>query len=80
MVLEPPIDGHDVLLQPCYAFLITHDEGNDMRKVVFDLGIRQDFHNLPPLTRGYTVTSKATVERDMADILSGETISAVIWR
>ncbi|KAL7628554.1 hypothetical protein AAE478_000069 [Parahypoxylon ruwenzoriense] len=43
---EPKIPGHDYLGTPCYSFFIRHPVLN--RTLVFDLGMRKDFHNWPP--------------------------------
>lgn len=48
--LEPPIKGHDVLNCPAFAFLITHPTLK--RSLLFDLGVRKDWENLPPKVGG----------------------------
>lgn len=42
----PAIKGHTRLSCPSYAFLISHPKLK--RRVLFDLGIRKDYLELPP--------------------------------
>ncbi|KAI5363725.1 putative metallo-beta-lactamase, ribonuclease Z/Hydroxyacylglutathione hydrolase [Septoria linicola] len=44
-LLEPHIEGHELLNLPTYAFLVTHASG---AQVLFDLGCRADWENLVP--------------------------------
>jgi hypothetical protein len=44
--LTPSYPGHDSLDVPAYSFLVEHASG---RKVLFDLGVRQDWQNLSPV-------------------------------
>ncbi|RSM04454.1 hypothetical protein CEP52_006858 [Fusarium oligoseptatum] len=46
-LVQPPIPGHELMNFPTIAFLITHHSGDH---VMFDLGTRKDFWNLPPPT------------------------------
>ncbi|RTE81517.1 hypothetical protein BHE90_003970 [Fusarium euwallaceae] len=46
-LVQPPIPGHELMNFPTIAFLITHPSGD---QVMFDLGTRKDFWNLPPPT------------------------------
>ncbi|KAK2812434.1 hypothetical protein FQN50_001435 [Emmonsiellopsis sp. PD_5] len=82
---NPRIKGLDPVKIPIYCFLIS----NGNRHVLFDLGIRRDWENLPPgivsmIKSDYPVT----VEKDMAEILDTDTtgvgigskdIEAIIW-
>ncbi|EHA26130.1 hypothetical protein ASPNIDRAFT_36440 [Aspergillus niger ATCC 1015] len=43
--MQPYIKGYDRMKVPSYSFLITHPSG---QRVLFDLSIRSDFHNLAP--------------------------------
>jgi glyoxylase-like metal-dependent hydrolase (beta-lactamase superfamily II) len=47
---EPPIKGHDTLNCPAFSFLITHPTLK--RSLLFDLGVRKDWENLPPKVAG----------------------------
>ena len=82
---EPEFVGFDTLDIPSYSFLIEHPPSS--RRVLFDLGLRQDWHNLAPEVVGYIKKEgwSITVEKDVAEILSEggvklDTIEAVIWR
>lgn len=81
---EPPIKGHETLNCPAYSFLITHPTLK--RSILFDLGVRKDFENLPPRIWGglknYGWDIK--VEKSVRDILesngiSPSTIEGMIW-
>ncbi|KAI0146778.1 beta-lactamase-like protein [Pestalotiopsis sp. NC0098] len=82
--VEPPIKGHDWLSTPCFAFLIQHPVLK--RSLVFDLGIKKDWENLPPplLERfeksGYTVDVPKHV-REILDEggVDTKSIEAVVW-
>ncbi|KAF8847000.1 putative N-acyl homoserine lactonase AttM [Acephala macrosclerotiorum] len=65
------IKGHSWLQCPAYAFLIEHPSSG--RKVLFDLGIRKDFHNLAPAITNWFTKSGTTcsVEKDIRTILEG---------
>ncbi|EXJ61040.1 hypothetical protein A1O7_05193 [Cladophialophora yegresii CBS 114405] len=85
MILEPAIPGHDLLQCPAYSFLIEHPSG---RKILYDLGTRKDWENLPPLVQGLLKHHDLAieVEKNVAEILQengiavtdGE-IEALIW-
>ena len=82
---EPEFVGFDTLDIPSYSFLIEHPPSN--RRVLFDLGLRKDWHNLAPEVVGYINEEgwSIIVEKDVADILSEggislDAIEAVIWR
>lgn len=83
--LRPPIKGFTDLACPAYSFLITHPSG---RHVIFDLGVRKDFQNLPPALYGFLKTfCSVDAESDVAQVLREDTalgikpsdIEAVIW-
>lgn len=85
MILEPTIQGHDLLRCPAYSFLIEHPSG---RKILYDLGTRKDWENLPPLVRGLLKHHGLTVkvQKNVAEILEESGISvaegaieALIW-
>ncbi|KAK5046739.1 hypothetical protein LTR84_007500 [Exophiala bonariae] len=85
MFIQPPIEGHEQLDCPSFAFLIQHPTG---RKVLFDIGTRKDVENLPPaVLKIFTEHSLgAQVQKDVFEILeehefgvSQGAIEAVIW-
>ncbi len=83
--VTPPYKGLDHLDCPAFSFLIEHESSG--RKLLFDLGVRKDWENLPP-----TIVKRlkdggwmVTVERGVADILeeggvAPKDIEAIIWR
>ncbi|KAK3998215.1 beta-lactamase-like protein [Cladorrhinum sp. PSN332] len=85
LFVSPPISGHKWIAAPVYSFLIHHEASN--RRLLFDLGIRKDFHNLARPLYHHLVRQlgwKLTVEKDVPEILEEngippESIEAVIW-
>lgn len=78
------IKGHSWLQCPTYAFLIEHPSSG--RKVLFDLGVRKDFHNLAPAITNWFTESGTTcsVEKDVRTILEeggveASGIESIIW-
>lgn len=82
----PTIKGHSHLEAPAYSFLV--EQPSSSRKILFDLGLRKDWQNLPP-----SIVNKLTppdwvceVQHNVAEILqsngvdvaAGE-IEAVVW-
>ena len=83
--MEPAIKGYDIVDAPAYSFLVEHPK--DGRKVVFDLGVRKDWENLPPsiVKRAKEGNYSITIERSVAEILEAGgvkpiDIEAIIWR
>ena len=85
MFMTPTYKGFDYLDVPAFCFLIENQSSG--RKLLFDLGVRKDWENLPaPVVKrikdgGWTVT----VEKGVAEILQDggvapEDIEAIIWR
>ncbi|KAL2832584.1 beta-lactamase-like protein [Aspergillus cavernicola] len=82
--MTPQVPGLETFARnPAFSFLLEHSSG---RKLVFDLGIRKDYHNYAPKIANYIPTTGYNIEvtKNVADILedSGiETkgIEAVIW-
>ncbi|KAG8631491.1 hypothetical protein KVT40_000631 [Elsinoe batatas] len=83
--LQPNIKGKEFLTGPAFAFLIRHSSG---KQILFDLGTRKDWQNLPTLivdritSGGWTVT----VDKNISTILTEHSIpvstgaiDAVIW-
>lgn len=83
---EPAIKGFDRFKGGTWAFLIEHPSG---RKLLYDLGLRKDFLNLPPalgmkqlLDSG--VIAELRVEKNVADILTKggldlNDVEGIIW-
>lgn len=83
--VDRPAKGHEMFDAPSFSFLVEHPTG---RKVVFDLGVRKDYHNMAPiwLRRMASLGEAATihVKQGVREILeehgvSGSDIEAVIW-
>lgn len=83
--MSPPVPGLETFpSSPSLCFLLEHGSG---RKLVWDLGIRKDYHNYAPSIRNYLPTTKYTikVEKNLVEILGehdvrAEDVEAVIWR
>ena len=69
-LVEPAIPGHELMNFPTVAFLIRHEPSG--RQLLFDLGCRQDFWNLPaPIAK--TINEKVPgikVDKGLDTILS----------
>lgn len=84
-IFTPPVPGIQTLAPaPSFCFLLEHPSG---QTVLFDLGIRKDWHNLAPaiVERFKKVGHKPSVEKNIADLLDEagtgrENVNAVIWR
>lgn len=83
--MTPSYKGLDYLDVPAFSFLVEHQSSG--RKLLFDLGVRKDWENLPATTvkrikdGGWTVT----IEKGVAEILqeggvAPKDIEAIIWR
>ncbi|KAJ5578598.1 Metallo-hydrolase/oxidoreductase [Penicillium hispanicum] len=83
---EPALPGFEGPHSPIYCFLVSHGD----RHIVFDLGVRIDWENLPPkivkLVKATTTVSSC--DRDVVSVLDEDTsglgirssdIEAVIW-
>ncbi|GLA01262.1 hypothetical protein AnigIFM60653_011511 [Aspergillus niger] len=68
-LIQPVQPGHETLNLTDVAFLIEHEESN--QKVMFDLGTRKDYWNLPPAVRQPfdQAMKSARVDRDVTEIL-----------
>lgn len=83
--MAPAVPGLETFkTSPSLSFLLEHPSG---RRLVFDLGIRKDYHNYSKSIAEYIPTTnyEIQVEKDVVDILaehgiSGSDIEAVIWR
>lgn len=82
----PEINGFDKVRCGTWSFLIEHPSG---RKLLYDLGTRKDWKNLPPAWRLETLLENGVmealeIEKNVADILEeggmelGE-IEGIIW-
>lgn len=85
--VQPIVGGFDTLNTGSYAFLIKHARsGNKHDTMLFDLGVRQDWENLPK-TFVEEVKSNGcaiTVDKDVATILKENhqdlnEVGAIIW-
>ncbi|BCS26931.1 MBL fold metallo-hydrolase [Aspergillus puulaauensis] len=82
--LAPPDGLYSLTLDmPSYSFVIAHPSG---RKMLFDLGLRKDWCNLPPATLGFLEQVGWQVEaaKNVSEVLqeggtSLSDIEAVIW-
>lgn len=81
------IHGYEYFDAPAYAFLIEHESG---KKILFDLGLREDLDGLSPAIRDslhglMAAGAEAKVDKGVAKVLKeggvdpGE-IDALIWR
>lgn len=83
--MGPPVPGLETFeTSPSLTFLLEHPSG---RKLVWDLGIRKDFHNYSKSIADYIPTTNydIRVTKNVVDILeengiTGSEIEAVIWR
>lgn len=84
-LFTPPVPGFTVAGDcPSFSFLIEHPSGE---KVLFDLGIRKDWQNLPTAIteRFKKVGHRPSAQQNISEFLDEagvgkETINAVIWR
>jgi glyoxylase-like metal-dependent hydrolase (beta-lactamase superfamily II) len=68
-LVEPVIKGHELMNFPTVSFLIVHKQSG--RKILFDLGCKRDFWNLPPPISS-VIDAKVPgikVEKSLADVL-----------
>lgn len=83
--MAPPVPGLETFkTSPSLTFLLEHPSG---RKLVWDLGIRKDFHNYSKSIADHIPTTNYDIEvtKNVVDILlengiPGTEIEAVIWR
>ncbi|KAL8941406.1 MAG: hypothetical protein Q9216_002251 [Gyalolechia sp. 2 TL-2023] len=82
--MEPEITGHSIIDCPAFSFLIEHPS-TDV-KLLFDLGVRKDWENLPARMTDRIKEGRwsVTVEKGVADILKDggvnlDSINAIIW-
>ncbi|KAH8685066.1 hypothetical protein BGZ61DRAFT_356240 [Ilyonectria robusta] len=69
-LVEPVIRGHELMNFPTFAFLITHSVLG--KQILFDLGCRKDFWNLPPPI-SEVIDAKVPgirVDKNLVDILT----------
>ena len=71
LLLDPEIPGWEVPPMSVYALLIEHVSG---RKLLYDLGLRKDWENLPPQISGMLQQLSITVEKDVPEILKEDGI------
>jgi glyoxylase-like metal-dependent hydrolase (beta-lactamase superfamily II) len=84
--MTPTIQGHQHLQAPAFSFLI--EQPSSHRKILFDLGLRKDWQNLPPsITKQLAPPDwVCDVQQNVAEILqengvdvAGGEIEAVVW-
>lgn len=83
--MAPAVPGLETFeTSPSLCFLLEHPSG---RKMVWDLGIRKDYHNYAPEIASYLPTTnyKIQVTKNVIDILEDNgvhaiDIEAVVWR
>lgn len=83
--MAPPVPGLDQWKDPSpsLSFLLEHPSG---RRLVWDLGIREDYANYAPKIADYIPTTGYQFDnlRSVADMLTEHNVStnveAVIWR
>lgn len=83
--VTPTYKGLDYLDCPAFSFLIEHASSG--RKILFDLGVRKDWENLPMVIEKRIKDGgwKVTVEKGVAEILqeggvAPKDIEAIVWR
>lgn len=64
--LQPDYTGHPDLTGPCLVFLIEHPHH---KPILFDLGVRKDWHNLPQYQKWLDLKWNIFVKKDVATIL-----------
>ncbi|KAH0200179.1 alpha/beta-hydrolase, partial [Aureobasidium melanogenum] len=83
--IEPVYQGSGRLHCPAYVFLIKHTSG---RQVLFDLGLRHDWRNLPPQKveainkNGWRITAGKALEEVLAEHgidVAQKAVDTVIW-
>lgn len=84
--MNPPIPGHEYLRAPAFSFLI--EQVSSDRKILFDLGLRKDWQNHPPvIVKALNEPGwNCDVKKNVAEILqengvdvAGGAIEAVVW-
>jgi hypothetical protein len=86
-LFKPKYKGLETFDLCSYSFLISNGEGDSARHVLFDLGIRKDWPNLPPPmpTRFGEWGAELKVEKHVSEVLREShfdlrNIEAIIWR
>ncbi|KAJ4393595.1 hypothetical protein N0V93_002808 [Gnomoniopsis smithogilvyi] len=84
-LIDNPVKGHGLMNAPSFSFLVEHLSG---RKLVFDLGVRKDYHNMAPIWMKMAAalgnSTKIEVKQGVRAILEehgvpGSSIEAIIW-
>ena len=86
LFMYPTITGHENLSGPAYSFLV--EQVSSGRKILFDLGVRKDWHNFSASVNKL-VTSPGwilNIEKNVAEILqengvdvAGGAVEAIVW-
>lgn len=85
--VEPNVPGFDLMSAGSYGYIIKHPRsGSKYDTIIFDLGVRKDWENLPETFVAAIKESSADirVEKDVATILSEagqdlNEVGAIIW-
>lgn len=85
MFAVPKVGDAEQLEAGAYAFLIENPRTH--QRVIFDLGMRKDFHNLAPALHPFLQLPDATieVEKNVVEIIQEHgidpsSIQSIIWR
>lgn len=81
--MGPPVPNSDNLAAPAYVFLVEHQ--SSQRRILFDLGIRQNFEDNSPAVKAYHAAFAVKQGVEVFDFLRDRgvdlnTIEAIIWR
>ncbi|KAI1388156.1 uncharacterized protein F4822DRAFT_430911 [Hypoxylon trugodes] len=82
LFFEPHIEGFEYWTAPSYSFLIEHGSSGD--KLLFDLGIRKDLENLPPVIQKLVEGWELSSHKNVSDVLVENgvdlrDIKTIIW-
>jgi hypothetical protein len=83
LLATPPIPGFSHLgAVPSWSFLVEHEDSG--KKILFDLGIPPDWHNMSPAIStfpGWDISAQEnTIDILEANGISGSQINSIIWR
>ncbi|KAJ8110962.1 hypothetical protein OPT61_g6328 [Boeremia exigua] len=85
--MTPSIPGYQIIRDGCeYAFVIKHTGSDKIDTLIFDLGVRKDFENSPPVIveQSANLGLSFSVESDVASTLVEhgqdlDGVDAIIW-
>ncbi|KAJ6517365.1 beta-lactamase-like protein [Mycena vitilis] len=83
-IVAPVVPGHESITVPMFSFLVEHK--SSQKRLMFDLGMRNDTENFAPSVEPFFTTGIARVEipKGITELLQDggiglESIDAVIW-